>query len=359
MFLTNCKYIAMCFFVASTLSAGVMAQEQELGDFGQLTLEVACGRRKVLPMEPIPITITLGNETGKPIRGHSVIDPGVGYLEIYVAKAGEAFERFQSTNWPAWAMERPRPSVLESGYRRSISTYLYYAHPANLEKEHHGRYLFESPGTYRIKAVLKDIDGENTIESNILAIRVKEPRGKDAAAYKFLKGLRGISDRHVSYGNFLMKTLGRHYHPRKQKVLDKKEEFISKFPRSRYARYARYSLGLTYRLQESERDAQRGIKLLEKAAGYKDFFLAEKALLVLIRDAIKRGETDRAKRYKVMFARRYPNAEEGRDYVEEMYRAPAYWWSFVWPLILIGVVAGVFFFVFVPLLKKKASSGST
>ena len=36
MFLTNCKYIAMCFFVASTLSAGVMAQEQQVGDFGQL-----------------------------------------------------------------------------------------------------------------------------------------------------------------------------------------------------------------------------------------------------------------------------------------------------------------------------------
>jgi len=345
-------------FIVLLLCTSLAAEQ--IGDFEQLTLEIGTAKRKLLPMEPVPITITLSNETNKAIRGHFMINPGAGYLEIYVAKAEEVFETFRSANWLIRASEGARTSVLEPGFHKSISTYLYYAHPANLEKKHHGRYVTETPGIYRIKATLKDVSGKNEIESNVLTIEAKKPKGDDAAAYEYVRSLMEIKDKDVYYGNFLLRDFEPVRHVRTQKVLDKKEEFLSRFPKSRYARYVRYSLGRTYRREKEEEQYQRGIKLLEKTASYKDFFLAEEALLVLIRDAIKRGETNRAKKYKVMFARRYPNAEEGRDYVEEMYRAPAYWWSFVWPwpLILLGAAAGVFFFVLVPLLKKKASSGS-
>jgi len=360
MLATNSKCRVKLVFVVSVLSVVITAQGEEMGDFQELTLEISTGKRKVLPLEAIEISIALSNDTDKPIKGEPVINPGAGLLKIYIAGRNQPFEEFRSTGWPLVSVFS-KPIVMHPGFRRSVSGYLYYEHPANPDKELHGRYIIEAPGIYRIMAKLKEVRSEGRIESNVLTIEAKKPKGQDAAAYEYLRSLRDIKDKDVYYGSFLMRSFGRGVrHVREQKVLDRKEEFLLRFAKSRYARYVRYSLGRTYRREKEEEQYQRGIKLLEKAASYKDFFLAKEALLVLIRDAIKRGETDRAKKYKVMFARRYPNAEEGRDYVEEMYRAPAYWWSFVWPwpLILIGVVAGVFFFVLVPLLKKKASSGS-
>jgi len=55
-----------------------------------------------------------------------------------------------------------------------------------------------------------------------------------------------------------------------------------------------YSLGLTYRNQEDEELFLRGIGLLERAASYEDFFLAEKALEELYRTFRNRGEAGSA-----------------------------------------------------------------
>jgi len=349
----NWKYRSILLFITFLGGTGTLAEE--IGDFTGLTLTIGTAKRKVLPLEPIEITITLSNDTDKPIKGEPVIHPGAGFLKIYVAAENEPFEQFRSADWLTLSIFS-KPIIMQPGFRRSVSGYLYYEHPVNPDKELHGRYIIEAPGIYRIKATLKEVRSERRIESNVLTIEAKEPKGDDAAAYEYLRSLRDIKDKDVYYGYFLMRDFERVRHVRTQKVLDKKEEFLSRFPKSRYARYVRYSLGLTYRREKEEEQAQQGIKLLEKAASYKDFFLAKEALLGLIRDAIRLGETDRAKKYKVMFARRYPNAEEGRDYIEEMYGTPAYWLSFIWPwpLILLGAAAGVFLFILVPLLKKKA-----
>ena len=101
--------------------------------------------------------------------------------------------------------------------------------------------------------------------------------------------------------------------------MDKKEQFLSKFPKSRYARYIEYSLGITYITQQDEVLFRRGLELLEKAAGYKGFFLAEEAYEWLIRQRRKRGEQDKAKEYQAQMAARFPNSPEGRDYLEQNY----------------------------------------
>jgi len=92
-----------------------------------------------------------------------------------------------------------------------------------------------------------------------------------------------------------------------------------KYPNSRYSRYLTYSLGLTYNNSKNDKISQRGVGLLEKAAGYKDCFIAEDTYEWLIRQCRERGEEDKAKEYQAQMAARFPNSPEGRDYLEQNY----------------------------------------
>lgn len=277
------------FFVAFVLCTRAMCQEMR--NFEELTLEIATSAREVLPIEPMPITITLSNDTERPIRGHKQIDPGTGFLKIYVARANKPFEQFHSSDRPTLTGIRGS-DLLKPGFRISFSGYLFYAHPANLDKEKWGQYFFESPGIYRIKAMFEDMD-ETRIESNVLTVEVKQPTGEDAAAYEFVKNLHNSQEKDVYCGDFLLTRFGRAITPKAQKVLDKKGEFISRFPNSRYARYVYYSLGNNYRLGVGK-GVKRGVRLLERAASYEDFFLAKEALLKLIKTLTEQGQTEKA-----------------------------------------------------------------
>ena len=198
-----------------------------------------------------------------------------------------------------------------------MSGYFFYANPQNLSKDNRGQYLFESPGVYRIKVTFEDFDGK-LIESNVVTIEAKEPKGEDAEAYKYLKNLQDNESKKVYYGNFLLLS---YEHP---EVFEKQEEFISKFQGSKYARLLYYAIGLRFTSQEylqskeNQKTVQCGIEYLEKAANYKDFFLAKDSILHLIETLSKLGEVDKAKKYKEIFAKQFPNSIEGRDYIEEV-----------------------------------------
>lgn len=280
--------------------------------FEQLTLKIATGAKGVLPLEPIPITITLSNATRNPIRAHTVIAPNAGFLEIYVATGNRPFEKFRTGDWP-YALVALEERQLEPGEVHAVSGYLYYGHAANPDKEK-GRYLLSSPGIYRIKAVLKDAGGKEQIESNILAVEAKTPTGDDINAYEFLKGLQNTKDKDtdgklVSYVSFLISGAQRNPTARQQKVMEKQEKFLAAFPNSRYSRYVCYSLGCSYRLGEK---VKRGMLLLEKAGSYDDFFLAPEALRLLVETCLKQKDLNKAKKHLATLKRRFPDSPSAR-----------------------------------------------
>ena len=346
------NYRCISIFIVVAFIFCQMGVCQQTGSFQELTLKITTTVKEVLPMEPMPITITLSNDTDTPITGHIQIDPGCGILKIYVAKADKPFEQFHSSDRPAITGIRGE-DVLKPGFHTSFSGYLFYAHPSKLDKGQRGQYLFESPGVYHIKATFEDLDGEKKIESDVLTIKTTQPTGEDAATYEFLKNLKENQDKDVYYGNFLLTWVDRSITAKAQKILDKKEEFISRFPNSRYARYVYYSLGDNYRLGAGK-EVKRGIDLLEKAASYEDFFLAEDSLLKLIETFSEQGETSKAWKYKKILARRFPDSDEGSDYLEQVYMAKPQRQRFAWPLLLFGVAALFVFLCLALLLVKKA-----
>ncbi|UCG49344.1 MAG: hypothetical protein JSU94_06080 [Phycisphaerales bacterium] len=216
------------------------AAGQEVGDFEELTFEIATGVREILPIEPLPITFTLSNNSERPIKAHSAIRPGYGFVRLYIASENGPFERFYSSD-DACISLIGKEDVLKPGFRDSVSTYVFYAQPRNLDKENVGKYLMESPGTYRLKAEFANGRDERTIESNTLTIRAAEPTGQNAAAYRFLKNLQRSEREDVYYGSFLL------HPPDRAKELAKQEEFVRRFPRSRYTRYIHYAWGQRYR----------------------------------------------------------------------------------------------------------------
>ena len=306
----NWKWKVLLFSVACILCTRIMAQGAD--GFEQLTLKIATTAKDVLPLEPIPITITLFNTTEKPVKGHTVITPNAGFLEIYVATGYQPFEKFRTGDWPCAGVEVTERQ-LEPGKVHAVSGYLYYGQAADPDKEK-GRYLLSSPGIYRIKAVLKDKGGKKEIQSSILTVEAKTPTGDDINAYEFLKGLQDTEDkdsagRPVSYTSFLMSTGERKPGPRQQKVMEKQEEFLAAFPNSRYSRYVCYSLGCTYRLGEK---VKRGMLLLEKAGSYDDFFLAPKALGLIVETCLKQKDLNKAKKHLATLKRRFPDSPSAK-----------------------------------------------
>jgi len=313
--ISSAMYMGIVYVLLHSL-CGLLEAQQTRG-FEDLTLEISTALEEVLPMEPMPISITLSNRTASAIRGHTQIDPGIGLTKIYAAKGDGSFAEFKSSDWPlltAIGVEE----VINPGFRKSVSGYLFYAHPDPMGKRKRGQYLFEAPGVRQIKATLVDFAGEATIESNVLTIRVKEPIGPDAPAYEFLRSIGQARTANLPYGDFLLTTFGRSMTSESQRVREEKEEFISRFPDSQYAKYVYYSLGDDYRLGVGK-GVERGIDYLKKAASYERFFLAYQAMTKLIDTLAEQNRTQEAEDYKKLLASRYPNSGRGRDYREEAY----------------------------------------
>ncbi len=290
--------LSLCF--AAAFCAGARAEGS--GDFARLTLHIAPLSKNPLPVEPVPVTITLSNNTGKPVRGHACIAPNTGFMKLHVAAPKGPFEEFMAGGWPVAGIEEPAEHALKPGRIDSVDAYLYY-------DAGKGRYVFPASGNYRIKATLRALDGKTQIESNIITVQVKDPVKEDAAAYQFLKELEHKPVEGASYAGFLMLTFGRNPTAPDRKVLHKQEDFLSKFPESRYARYVAFSLGRSYCAPGSNKLA-RGMLSLERAGDYEDFFLAPKALSVLVETCVKQRYFQKARRHLATLKAKFPNSKE-------------------------------------------------
>ena len=172
--------------------------------------------------------------------------------------------------------------------------------PNSFSKQH----LLPEPGGYQIKAVLKSLDNQGKIESNILTVRVLQPTGENALAYEYMRNIR------KPY--FLMRIFGGGRRGKTRQFISAQEDFLRQFPTSKYARYVNYSLGHTYTIKRGD-FLNSGMKMLEQAADCEDFFLANKALSWLITISLKNDNVDKAQYYHNILKTRFPNSSEYKE----------------------------------------------
>ncbi|MGB2796561.1 MAG: hypothetical protein WBD75_10025 [Phycisphaerae bacterium] len=230
------------------------------------------------------LTIRLANRTPQAILGPRVIAPYGNLSKIYVASKGKPFEEFPSMDsaWQPFVMSQSR-RVLEPGFEEVVRGFLCFAARPD---DKTGRYLLPSPGDYRVKATLANLDRTVTIESNVLDVRVAVPQGEDAAAYGYLRA--------VPHRAFLMFS-----HPVERRdgpEFTGMQTFIDGFPTSRYAVYAYWRMGMDFcRPGATDDDRHNAIAFLEKAAVARDFFFGDQVLAQLVKLYVQVGELDKAK----------------------------------------------------------------
>jgi len=265
--------------------------------FENLTLSLSTSARSILPLEPLPITITLANETNAVIMSHGVIAPVDGAMNVQVAGKGEAFVDFITDDWVHGFVEASS-KPLRPGFVEKRSGYLYYASSTRPSTKK-GRYLMPESGTYRVRLVMTDVDTKRKLESNVLTLRAETPVGADAAAYKYLKKVPDAA--------FLRRHGERLQSESSRALVARQEEFLQRFAKSRYAPWLQYTLGRTY-LRGVGKGVGAGMALLEKAAAYPHFFLAKEALAVLTKTALKRDDLEKAKHYHKQLQQRFPKS---------------------------------------------------
>jgi hypothetical protein len=261
------------------------------GPFSSLTLVLEVAERDVLPYEPLGVKITLRNDTNRRAIGHSLITPNHSYLEVWRKDADGRWVLFPSCDWGHIDTEvrarefSPGASISQQGV----------FHLGGEGRRSTWKYLFSEPGQYELKLVLKDLQGDMRVESESVAVVVREPRGIDKEAAEFLR---------KTTCPVLLNTTP----TGSPEVRTAQEEFLAKFGASSYAPYVQALLGRFYLMGEGK-DAALGQRLLDEAAKARKAIAAEKALGVLVEQAVKDGDVQRATTSLRELRERFP---EGR-----------------------------------------------
>lgn len=233
----TCLAVATMFLLlAVSVGRSVMGTHQDAppaaSKFSDLTLTIATTKKDFVPLEPIPIILTLSNNTQQPIIGHGAIDLSQHYVDLLVGRSSDDMQLFRSLSTvQVDGIVKPR-KIAPGESHQSLDLLT-----IKLDK------MFPQPGTYQIQAVLHNIGRKEEVRSPLMSLRILSPRGRDLQAYEYLKSKPS--------GSLFFSGLDS-----SEKGTEVLEEFAAKFGDSVYADHAAYLLGVTYFYKKEYRKAK-------------------------------------------------------------------------------------------------------
>lgn len=285
-------FILSAFALSMAWSPACVSQQQ--GTFEDLTLELQCSTPQLYPFEPIPLRLTIANRTSRPIFASVPLIEGSGHLAFYLYESNEGFVPISPRHWNLVHLFAS-PRELEPGFSLSLDGYLWVIR-SKKDWGYLNWFVLSKPGTAKIKAVLRSFDDhERRIESNELNLTAVKPTGVDVSPYEYLAGLP------VPFFLFNDTLPGS---PRFR------DQFVTKFPTSRYAAYAFYRSGTHLVRQSEPSERNRGLQYLEKASTFDSCFVAPISLNILVTEYYKRNNLDDARRAFSVLMEKYPDSEE-------------------------------------------------
>lgn len=240
---------------------------QDTGEFQKFTLTLATPKKKYVELQPIPIVITLRNETETTLEGHDALAFDSGYLKLSVDTGDGPHEIRQLSLARSNVIAAPRE--FKPGEEVMLTDRLNF----KLNE------VFPQPGTYKVQAQLMSSDRKETVSSKPLEIEIVEPVGLDAQALEFIR----------NYGNppffFTGAQVLKNYE--KFRVL---ENFVAVYGQSAYADDASFLLG---QVQFAKREYQRARPHFEKLSKKSDYAFAGEASEYLKRIEREEKKKDR------------------------------------------------------------------
>jgi len=217
----------------------------------EFQLELSSYKTQYLPHEPLYVKVAVRNVGPSDSRILTILDPEVGFMKFEIAAPGEEPHKYD----PGVAIEIVKP---EEGAALTLGPGESYSARADLTeelcREEAGRKtVLSKPGMYVIRAVYElpaDMPtGPIALWSNDLTVVVTKAKGDD-----------------LKVSNLLGKLEDKWGYSKEQ--LACYEELVTKYPKSKYALYARYHLAGKHSWDgmDAYRGEQRGFESLKKAA---------------------------------------------------------------------------------------------
>lgn len=235
------------------------------GQFKDFTLTLATPKARYLELQPIPIVITLKNETEAPLVGHKALEFGSGYIQLYVTRDGVS-QKIEDLSVVKRAV-LAHPREFKPGEELKATERL------NLKLNE----IFPTPGKYQLLARLLSSNGQESVSSQPVEVEIVEPLGLDAQALQFIRA--NDEPAYFFTGARLIEK------PAKLAVL---ENFVAIFGQSEYADEASLLLG---RVQFTKGEYHKARALFEKLSKKSDFAFAGQAS-----DYLKRIEREEKKK---------------------------------------------------------------
>jgi tetratricopeptide (TPR) repeat protein len=261
---------------------------------------------EILPFEPLYLTISLVNEASEELDAEVVPHAlaRIGILDDRQIKWGDPFAERAPSGPPL----PPRRIKLSPNERLTLFR------PIHTDTPTPQRAFIQAPGTFYVQGIL--LGANQRFESEPVKVRILEPQGSDAAAYKYLrtKGMGfgavtlppALRKSHEQSGNalptyglheifFFENIFGWDYG---QEAIDELLKFADEFPKSRYAQYARLGAGLIRLYTHSDqRDLEKAASLFQEVARTSDEDMTAQAYYYLGKVAEERGEFMDAQQY--------------------------------------------------------------
>ncbi len=253
LFLNFAAAAILAVFATGGKASGVAVQTvgQDVLPFPSLTLEITSAKGNFAPLEPIPITLKLNNETGKRVSGHTDIGFSQNHVELFLVSPEGSVERVE--------IPKPVSKLLEVGQKvfqpgesyRSIQLITVRSND-----------ILSKPGEYHVQAVIHGANWYEEIKSNFLSVRIVDPEGPNKQALDYIRSKAARSD---LFAGFDLSG--------SPEALDTLEGLSNNFGNSIYGDYASFRLGEFYFYKKEYAKAKAH---LDKLAEKRDFTFADK-----------------------------------------------------------------------------------
>jgi len=231
------KFPGLALLLAAVFMIGLDSARVSAQKFQDFTLVLESPKTKYVELQPIPLVITLKNDTRAPLVGHVALEFGASFMHLYIDDPDGPHE-VPVSMFTLDVVASPR--VFQPGEQIKRTTGLHF----RLNK------TFPNPGTYRLHLQLRSLDGTETVSSKPMELEIVKPDGLDAQALQYI--------RDHSEPAYFFTGVRAVRNPEQLQVLEK---FVALYGDSSYADDASFALG---EVQSAMGDYQKARATFEK-----------------------------------------------------------------------------------------------
>ena len=251
-FLTNALMLLLVGVGSYLSTAAQQENNQKSSTFTDLTLEIALTKTEFVPLEPIPVLVTLSNATTKSVAWAHALTPN--HTELFVVSSGGSPKKIDFHKGMAILIAvSPYPKLLRPGDAEHLKPLI----TMGLND------VLSQPGDYRIEAVTHGANWNEEVRSKPVLVRIVNPQGINERVFQYIKR---ASSSDLFAGWDLTENQG---------MLDALKAVADEFVDSAYSDYASFRLGEFYFYKNED---PRAKVYLDRLTGKADFAFADKVV---------------------------------------------------------------------------------